>query len=286
MPLRPGKAVYPGEIAANVRRPLINTINLAHMMPISAIWAGDTQNQHLKALTGQGQPHIICNTTGSTPFRLNLNVGDVGHTLIIGPTGSGKSTLLSLLALQWLKYLKAQVVIFDKDRSARAATMAVGGRYYEPGNEAAPFAFQPLAHIDREAERHWALRYVSDLLTLQNISLTPALTQEIEGALRSLADAPQNQRTFTGLQSLCQNQSIRDALQLYTLSGAYGQLFDADHDELQHHFWLLFEMGQVMEMGEAVVLPTLAYLFHRIEQRLDGRPTLLMLDECWLFLPT
>ena len=278
------KGSLPGEIAANVRRPLINTINLAHMMPVSAIWAGDTENQHLKTLTGQGSPHIVCNTTGSTPFRLNLNIGDVGHTLILGPTGSGKSTLLSLLALQWLKYPDAQVIFFDKDRSARAATMAVGGQYYEPGAEQSPFAFQPLAHINHEAERHWALRFVSDMLTLQNVTLTPALTQEIENALRSLADAPPAQRTFTGLQALCQQQSIRDALQLYTLSGAYGQLFDADHDDLRDHFWLLFEMGAVMEMGETVVLPTLSYLFHRIEQRLNGRPTLLVLDECWLFL--
>ena len=46
----------------------------------------------------------------------------------------------------------------------------------------------------------------------------------------------------------------------------------------------MFEMTHVMEMGEQVVIPTLSYLFHRIEKRFDGRPTLLVLDECWLFL--
>lgn len=278
------KGSLPGEIAANVRRPLINTINLAHMMPVSAIWAGETANEHLAAVSGQGNPHVWCNTTGETPFRLNLNVGDVGHTLIIGPTGSGKSTLLSLLALQWLKYPGAQVILFDKDRSARAATMAVGGRYYEPGHEQSPVAFQPLAQIHQPGERRWALNYLSDLLEAQSIALTPALKQELEGALQALADAPEAQRTFTGLQALCQSAVIREGLQLYTLSGTYGQLFDADHDDLRDHFWLLFEMGTVMEMGEAVVMPVLAYLFHRIEQRFDGRPTLLILDECWLFL--
>lgn len=278
------KGSLPGEIAANVRRPLINTINLAHMMPISAIWAGDVRNNHLAKISGQGNPHIMCSTTGSTPFRLHLNVGDVGHTLVLGPTGSGKSTLLSLLALQWLKYPKAQVIIFDKDRSARAATMAVGGRYYEPGNPQAGFAFQPLAQIEHSAERTWALRYVCDILELQQITLTPSLVHEVEGALQALADAPCEQRTFTGLQALCQDSVIRDALQLYTLSGAWGQLFDADHDALHDHFWLLFEMAHVMEMGEQVVLPVLSYLFHRLEQRFDGRPTLLVLDESWLFL--
>src|SRR5690606_30127056 len=32
------------------------------------------------------------------------------------------------------------------------------------------------------------------------------------------------------------------------------------------------------------VLPVLSYLFHRLEERFDGRPTLLILDEAWLFL--
>lgn len=278
------KGSLPGEIAANVRRPLINTINLAHMMPISAIWAGDVRNAHLQRVTGEGLPHVVCSTTGATPFRLNLNVEDVGHTLIIGPTGSGKSTFLGLLELQWLRYPSAQVIIFDKDRSARAATMAVGGLYYEPGNDYAPLAFQPLALVDQESERNWALRYVCDMLELQKLTVTPSVVQELGCALRSLADAPVNQRTLTGLHALCQDTPIRAALEPYTLLGTYGQLFDADHDGLGGHFWLMFEMGHIMDLGEKAIIPALTYLFRRIEQRFDGRPTLLVLDECWLFL--
>jgi len=85
-------------------------------MPLSAIWAGNMENQHLKEVTGVGSPHMICNTTGDTAFRFNLNVGDVGHTLLLGPTGAGKSIFLVLLVIQWLRYPRAQVVIFDKGR--------------------------------------------------------------------------------------------------------------------------------------------------------------------------
>ena len=62
----------------------------------------------------------------STPFRLDLHVGDVGHTLIVGPTGAGKSVLLALLALQFRRFIGAQVIIFDRGRSARAAALAMG----------------------------------------------------------------------------------------------------------------------------------------------------------------
>ena len=47
-------------------------------------------------------PLLYCQTTGNTPFRLNLHYTDVGHTLIVGPTGSGKSVLLGTLQSAFL----------------------------------------------------------------------------------------------------------------------------------------------------------------------------------------
>ena len=79
----------PGHAYANVRQPLIHTLNLSHMMPVSAIWAGPKQNDHLG-----GPPLLHATTQGHTPFRLVTHQGDVGHTLIVGPTGAGKSVLL------------------------------------------------------------------------------------------------------------------------------------------------------------------------------------------------
>jgi type IV secretory pathway VirB4 component len=92
---------HPGNVYANVRRPILHTVNLAQLMPVSAVWAGDTENNHLRQISGVGTSHVYCSTIGDTPFRLNLAVQDVGHTLIVGPTGAGKSTLLGLLALQF-----------------------------------------------------------------------------------------------------------------------------------------------------------------------------------------
>ena len=76
----------PGHVYANVRQPPVSTLNLAHMIPLSAVWAGPERNDHLG-----GPPLLFAKTEGATPFRLSLHVGDVGHTLVVGPTGAGKS---------------------------------------------------------------------------------------------------------------------------------------------------------------------------------------------------
>jgi type IV secretion system protein VirB4 len=273
----------PGNVYPNVRRPLVNSLNLAHLMPVSAIWAGDARNDHLAKTTGSEHAHVYCSTAGDTPFRLNLAVGDVGHTLIIGPTGAGKSTILGLLTLQWLKYPDAQVIIFDKDRSARAATLAVGGVMFEPGNERAAVAFQPLARIYDRAERVWASEFVTNLLLAQKVEVTPDIKAEVDGALENLAgDEPQN-RTLTLLASLLA-PDLRRALRPYTIEGNHGQIFDADREGLRSSFWQMFEMGPLMALGDEAIVPALDYLFHHVQARFDGRPTLMVLDEAWLFL--
>src|SRR6266496_732508 len=58
----------PGHVYANVRRPLVSSLNLAHLLPLSAVWAGEAENAHLRTVSGVGQPHVHCSTVGATPF--------------------------------------------------------------------------------------------------------------------------------------------------------------------------------------------------------------------------
>ena len=118
----------PGQLYANIRQPLLHTLNIAHLAPLSAVWAGEAWNRHLDA-----PPLLYATTHETTPFRLSTHVGDVGHALIVGPTGAGKSVLLALMALQFRRYAGAQVFAFDKGRSLRAAILALGGAFHDLG---------------------------------------------------------------------------------------------------------------------------------------------------------
>src|SRR6202521_2401697 len=231
----------PGHVYANVRQPPISTLNLAHMMPFSAVGAGAERDDHLQA-----PPLFFARTEGSTPFRFSLHVGDVGHTLIVGPTGAGKSVLLALMALQFRRYAGAQVFAFDFGGSIRAAALAMGGDWHDLGGALSddatePVALQPLALIDDAAER-----------------------------------------TLTGLSVLLQSQALKRALQPYCLGGASGRLLDAEAERLGEADVQAFETEGLI--GTSAAPAVLAYLFHRIEDRLDGRPTLLIVDEGWLAL--
>jgi len=119
----------PSHTIQNVRRPLISTFNLSHMIPLSSIWAGNKFNQSDK-FPPNAPALLYTMSHGSTPFRLNLHVGDLGHTLIFGPTGAGKSTLLALLVSQFRKYKGNQIFAFDKGNSLLPLTLASKGSHY------------------------------------------------------------------------------------------------------------------------------------------------------------
>ena len=272
----------PGHVYANVRQPLVHTLNLAHLMPLSSVWAGPARNDHLG-----GPPLLFAQTSGSTPFRLSSHVGDVGHMLVVGPTGAGKSVLLALLAMQFRRYDGSRIYLFDKGWSARAAVLAMGGAHLPLGAGAeakeGALAFQPLRRIDQLAERGWAAEWIAALLEHEKVAVTPEVKDAIWSALASLASAPPDERTLTGLSLLLQSNALKSALLPYTLEGPLGALLDAAEDRLEIADVQCFETEALMGRTGAV-LPVLTYLFHRLEERFDGSPTLLVLDEAWVFL--
>jgi type IV secretion system protein TrbE len=272
----------PGHAYANVRQPPVSTLNLAHMIPLSAVWAGPARDEHFAA-----PALFFARTEGATPFRFSLHVGDVGHTLVVGPTGAGKSVLLALMALQFRRYPNAQVFAFDFGGSIRAAALAMGGDWHDLGGALSddatePVALQPLALIDDAAERAWAAEWIANILARETIVITPEAKDHLWSALTSLASALPAERTLTGLSVLLQSQTLKRALQPYCLGGPYGHLLDAEAEQLGEAEVQAFETEGLI--GTSAAPAVLAYLFHRIEARLDGRPTLLIVDEGWLAL--
>jgi type IV secretion system protein VirB4 len=276
----------PGHGWPNVRRPLVHTLNLADFLPLTSVWSGLERNPC--PYFPPESPALVYAATSSTPFRLNLHVSDVGHTLVFGPTGSGKSTLLGLLMAQFFRYPDARVFAFDKGYSSFILATAAGGEHHDffgDAREGEEVAFHPLSGVDRTSERLWAEDWLESLLVLQGILPSAAQRKALHRGVELLGSAPPEARTLTDLVHTIQDQTLREGLHHYTLAGGLGALFDAKTDSLGSARFQVFEMEQLMNMGDKNLVPVLLYLFHRIEQRLNaGSPTLVVIDEAWVML--
>jgi len=274
----------PGHPRPNIRRPLIQTQHLSHLLPSSSQWSGS--ETCTSPLIGLDQPCLMhVSTYGNTPFRLNLHVKDVGHTLIFGPTGAGKSTLLGMIVAQFLRYKHAQVFAFEKGHSLWTLCHAVNGKHYDFDDPTALPGIWPLSDIDSTSGFVWASSWIEELVTLQQHAPPRAdQKQAIYDALMLLKTSPYELRSLTEFGVLLQDRELRQLMLPYTTEGVYGHLFDNPRTLQKDAHLSVFELDALLDMNLAVALPILTYLFRQIETQLQGDPSLLVLDEAWILL--
>jgi type IV secretion system protein TrbE len=273
----------PGHPVPNVRRPLIHTDNLADLLPLASVWTG--KDTCPCPYYPKGAPPLAhAATTGGTPFRLNLHQGDVGHTLVFGPTGAGKTTLLCTISMQALRYQGMRIWSFDYKRGMLATSKACGGQHYDIAGEHGGPSFCPLSVLETEADLAWAEDWIATCFELQTRrSPQPGERDAIHRAMTLLRQEG-SERTLTHFVSQVQDEGIRAALRYYTLEGALGGMLDAEQDSVRFGRFMVFEMEDLLALKEQAAVPVLLYLFRRFERSLDGTPSLLMLDEAWTML--
>lgn len=290
----------PGHGMENVRRPPLNTMNLADLLPTSTIWTGST-TAPCPMYPPQAPALMHCVTHGETPFRLNLHVRDVGHTLMLGPTGAGKSTHLAMLAAQLRRYAGMSIFAFDKGMSLYplaasicAHTSGTSGLHFAVGSDESRLAFAPLQLLETKGDRAWAMEWIDTILALNGVVTTPAQRNGIAETILALhanavahderTEPRQFLTTLSDFVNMVQDESIRETLKPYTVSGSMGHLLDAEQDGLRLADFTVFEIEALMGLGDKFALPVLLYLFRRIERTLTGQPAAILIDEAWLML--
>jgi type IV secretion system protein VirB4 len=264
----------------NLRRPIVHSLNLAHLIPLSSIWAGREFCSN-PMMPSYSPPLFFAKTTGNTPFRFDLYSSDVGHTAIFGPTGAGKSMLLGLMAVQYLRYKDAQVFVFEKGRSQYALVNACDGDHYDIQGDA-QLSLCPLGCINDPGELQWACEWMEDLLTLQGVEVDITMRNLIASAMHTVAHG--GDKTLSTFSMMIQDTQIKEALApfVHVANGAMADLLDGHHDGLAASTYQVFELEHILNMDKRISVPVLLYLFHAIEKRLNGNPTLIILDEAWI----
>ena len=266
---------FPGNEAYLVRRALISSANMACFGSLHGMALGQAQDNHW------GEAVTLLQTTSATPFFFNFHQGDLGNFTVIGPSGSGKTVVMNFLAAQAQKF-SPRTILFDKDRGAEVFVRGIGGRYSRIA-AGHPTGFNPLALPDSPTNRAFLRDWLEVLLAASG----PEELATIAGAIdAAYANDPALRRLSHFRELLAgsrrpQPGDLASRLDAWTQGNEHGWLFDNAEDHLDLSARTLgFDMTALLE-SPRLRTPTMMYLFHRIEERLDGEPTMILIDEGW-----
>lgn len=267
---------FPGTIERNRRRDTLTEGFLVRRMRLTAPWTGP-----IRSPGPFGNPPLVQATTdGGAPFRFDPYVSEAGHFAVISRTRGGKSTLLCFLGQQWLAIHPEGRVVFldvDADKSASVVSgLAAGGVFmsFKSGG----LALQPLLRADDPDVKMELGPWLRDLVSVQGYAYTPAVGAAIDEALDLIATEALERRTMSALRSLASIPELRQALTDYCRGGVYGAFTDGAADAFPRARWITIELGPLAS-ERPEVRPVRAALLYRIEQLLDGTPTLVIVDE-------
>ena len=272
-------AQFPGNFKDIARRALVSSNNFASLASYHNFPIGRPDGNHW------GPAITLLETTSAGPYYFNFHKGDLGNFTVIGPSGSGKTVVLGFLLAQAQK-MHPRTIYFDKDRGAEIFLRAIGGRYdvLRPGQ---PTGLNPLLLPDDPANRRFLADWTAKLVTARGEMLDADDIARIAEAVDANFSQPEQYRRLRYFAELFQGSRRASATDLAARltpwhgDGDYAWLFDNAEDRLDLEARTVgFDMTQILE-DPAARTSAMMYLFHRVEQRLDGTPSIIVIDEGW-----
>ena len=278
-------AQLPGNHAYIARRALLSSSNYAGLSSMHNFAGGQTEGPHW------GTPVTILETTSQTPYWFNFHRRDIGHFLVTGPTGSGKTIALTFLLAQTFRVQPTpRAVFFDKDRGAEIFVRAMTGAYevLTPGTST---GFNPLQLENTGPNREFLLRLLKAMLQRgDGYKFTQEEEDILERALLRLMQEPAALRNLSNYSGLLIGRSRAGPNDLSArlrpwIDGEKSWLFNALHDvlTLSDNRVFGFDMTNILDSDE-LRTPALMYIFHRLDELLDGTPVMVFMDEGWRLL--
>ena len=270
---------FPGNADFIARKALVSTANLSGLISLHGFPIG------VPAGGPWGEPITVLETTSSTPYFFNLHSGDLGNFTLIGPSGSGKTVVLNFLIAQAQKFYP-RTFFFDKDRGAEIFIRAIGGHYdvLRPGT---PTGFNPLQLPENATNQAFLRQWLSQILTPAGGQLTADENAIISSAVDANFGQPAEYRQLRYLVELLAGGArptrgdLASRLAPWYGAGEHAWLFDNPTDQLNLDTRTAgFDMTALLD-NPALRTPAMMYLFHRVDERLDGSPSMIVIDEGW-----
>ncbi len=263
---------FPGQQYRDQRTFTITTDNFSHFMMLSSPYRGVEENQSQFFAPGS-PPLAMALTAGSAAYRFHGHVGDVGHSVVVGPTGSGKTSLIALMMASALRYADVQVYAFDRRRSLYTMTQCLGGEFVDLGPDGS-VELCPLSQLENASQIQWAEQYIAFLAEMNGLTVTPAIRNDISLTVFRLS-CSSSTRSLTAFHAACGDPALKSALQFYLKS-----LLNGNADTLHVSKFMTFEMEELCSLDPRIMNGALFYVFGRIRQRLCSEiPTFMFVDE-------
>lgn len=268
-------AQFPANFRYIGRRGLVSTTNFAGLASLHNFPVGRAANNHW------GEAVTLFETTAAGPYFFNFHHQDLGNFTVIGPSGSGKTVVLNFLLAQAQRF-KPKTIFFDKDRGAELFIRAIGGQYdrLSPGN---PSGLNPL-QLEANAENR---QFLMDWLTQLAGGADSGELDQIRDAIDTNFLQPPAKRRLRYLVELFRGgarphpDDLSSRLRSWWGDGERAWLFDNEEDLTDLSAQTVgFDMTAILD-NPAVRTPAMLYFFHRVEQRLDGSPAVIVIDEGW-----
>lgn len=268
-------AQFPANSKYITRRALVSTANFAGLASAHNFPVGQLSGNHW------GEAVTLLETTAAGPYYFNFHHGDLGNFTVIGPSGSGKTVVVNFLLAQARKF-EPRIIFFDKDRGAELFIRASGGRYdvLRPGEST---GLNPLQLPDSGPNRQFLIDWLAMLTATAEL---PEIEQ-IKDAVDANFGQPVEARRLRHIAELLRGDKRPQSTDLWARlrpwwgDGERAWLFDNPRDLTSLDERLVgFDMTQVLD-DPIIRTPAMFYLFHRVEARLDGTPSIIVVDEGW-----
>jgi type IV secretion system protein VirB4 len=268
-------AQFPGNFKYIARRGLVSTSNFAGLASCHNFALGRASGNHW------GDAVTLLETTAAGPYFFNFHQSDLGNFTVIGPSGSGKTVVLNFLLAQARKF-HPRIIFFDKDRGAELFIRAIGGRY-DVLRLGIPSGLNPLQLPNTPANR----QFIIDWLQVLAGDADSDEQQRIKDAVDANFEQPREHQRLRYVVELFRGghrphgNDLWSRLRPWWGDGERAWLFDNESDltDLEADS-VGFDMTQILD-DPTVRTPAMMYLFHRVEERLDGSPAIIVVDEGW-----
>lgn len=277
-------AQLPGNASYIARSSMISSKNMAGFSSLHNYPSGQASGTHW------GMPISVLETTSQTAYFFNFHVRDLGNFTVTGPSGSGKTVFLGFISAQAQRVQpRPKLVLVDKDRGLEIFVRALGGRY-EVLRAGEPTGFNPLRLSDRPANREFLFQLFSFMLRRPDgIGHSTREEQVIRNAITQVLTAPPEGRTLDEFAELLRgamragDDDLYARLQPWIREDQRGWLFNNADDSFSMSSIFGFDMTSVLD-DPVNRTAALMYIFHRLEELLDGQPVMIFLDEGWRLL--